>query len=151
MINLETKKRNIIEITAAGISLENKHAIRGGPSLASKQNKMLKHLDSLFLMNLISGKLYLEICIKSIPMMIELTKVYLAENMTSYLGGVLTNVKAFDIEDMSIQRTNVEDREIISLISTRQTESYISFFRNHIGNMTKLRRQLKLVGESLKT
>lgn len=109
-------KVKIVEFLGSSFSFEVKNLIRFGTDLSKKYLKMVKHIDNLFILGLLEPSAYKAVLISSI----NTTYQMMGENLSTlqhYLPSVLTNVQAYEIDSISIQKTNIDDREIIPYLN----------------------------------
>ena len=109
---------------------------------------MHKHLDDLFIKDLVSKELYKIIFIRSLGQIVEESNTYISDKMSPYLQGTLTNISAIGGDDMTLQKSNIEDRDIISNIARTQYETYIYHFDNHIEQLEEFKVEIQRIREA---
>ena len=75
-------------------------------------------------------------------------KTYISAKQVGYLQGTLTNIKAIGGDDMTLQKTNIEDRDITSNITRTQFETYIYHFDNHIKQLEDFKVEIQGIRET---
>lgn len=137
----ETK---IYELMGSSFAIQVKNSIRMGPKLAEDFYNMIKHLDRMFIYSLIPEDCYSRVFLTSLSEITKRTSTYISENLNGALGGTLTNIQAISEKDLSIQRSNIDDRDLLANLPRVEYDRLIYLFDAHIEELKKIKRVVDL-------
>lgn len=132
-------EQKINEILGSSFSLEVKTALRMGHDLTKDLYRMRKLLDTLFIKGLISRHLYKKQYLISISAVLQRSMSYVAQTLTHSLPGSLTNIQAISQDNLSMQRSNVDDRDLLANLPASRFERFIHLVDEHLRQLEEIK------------